>query len=91
MVPASELPLWRAHFTKEPWGFEGSDMLASKSSLQICSAIGKLKPGVGYKNFMFSDRFETCDLTHEEFELLSKEEQDIYNDKQIRAAQMVLN
>jgi hypothetical protein len=91
MVPASELPLWRAHFAKEPWGFEADDMLASKSAMQICGAIGKLKPGVGHKNFMFSDRFETCDLTQEEFESLSKEEQNMYNDRQIRAAQMVLN
>ena len=91
LVPASELPIWRVHFAQEPWGFKAMDMLASKSALQIGGAIGKLKPGANYRDLMFKDRFETCDLTHEEFELLSKEEQNIYNDRQIRAAQMVLN
>lgn len=91
MVPASELPIWRAHFAQEPWGFKAMDMLASKTAMQVSSSIGRLKPGTSFKHFMFQDRFESCDLSREEFDLLSKEEQDIYNDRQIRAAQMVLN
>jgi hypothetical protein len=91
MVPASELSVWRAHFAQEPWGFKAMDMLASKSAMQISAVVGRLKPGANYRDFMFRDRFETCDLTQEEFDLLSKEEQDMYNERQIRAAQMVLN
>lgn len=91
MVPACELPIWRAHFGQNPWGFKAADMLASKTAMQISQAVGRLKPGVSHLDFMFKDRFETCDLTQEEFDLLSKQEQDMYNDRQIRAAQMVLN
>lgn len=91
MLPASELPIWRAHFAQEPWGFQAQDMLASKTAMHIGGAIGRLKPGTTYKAFMFQDRFESCDLSQEEFDALSKDEQDLYNDRQIRAAQMVLN
>lgn len=91
MVPASELPIWQAHFAQEPWGFKAMDMLASKTAMQIGSAVGRLRPGASYKSFMFQDRFESCDLSQEEFDQLSKEEQNLYNDKQIRLLQMVLS
>lgn len=90
-MPASELPVWRAHFAQEPWGFRAMDMLASKTAMQISSSFAKLKPGASFRDFMFTDKFESCDLSQEEFNALSKEEQDIYIDQQIRAVQRVLN
>lgn len=91
LVPASELPIWRAHFAAEPWGFNAQDMLASKTAHQIGQVSGRVKPGSSYTDFMFKDKFDSGDLCKEEFELLSEQEQKIYVERQIRAAQLVLN
>lgn len=91
IVPASEVPLWDEYFSKEPWGFVAQDMISSKSTMHICASNSSLKPGVNYTDFMFSDRFDSLDLSQEEFEALSEKERAIYADKQVRQAQMVLN
>lgn len=91
LVPASELPLWRVHFEQEPWGFRAMDRLASKTALQITAALGRIRPGTGVADLMFQDRFTSGDLTEAEFEELSPEEQNVYLERQIRKAMMVLN
>lgn len=91
MVPASEVPIWEAQFAAEPWGFKAQDMLASKTAMQIGSSVGRLKPGVSVSDFMFKDKFESGGLTRDEFELMSKEEQSIYLDREIIKMKRVLN
>lgn len=91
MLPASEVQLWSEFYNLEPWGFRADDMLASKIAMQVCSGLSKLKPNVTYRDFMFSDRFESMDLTDQELEQLSQEERDLYINKLIRQAEMVLN
>lgn len=91
IVPASEVQLWAEYYHLEPWGFAGADMLASKTAMYVCGSNSQLKPGVSYKDFMFSNRYESLDLTQAEFDALSEEEQRIYVDKQVAQAQMVLN
>lgn len=91
LVPANELPIWRAHFAEEPWGFHAQDMLASKTAYQISQATGRLSRDAVYTDFMFQDRFDSGELSGDEFEMLSETEQKLYVERQIRAAQMVLN
>jgi len=91
IVPACEVPLWAEYFHLEPWGFTGQDMIASKTAMYVCGSMAKLKPGVSHKDFMFTSRFESLDLTNDEFDALSQQERDIYVNKQIQQAQMVLN
>jgi hypothetical protein len=91
LVPASEMPIWQAHFNAEPWGFEAQDMLASKSAFQIIQASAQLKSGTDFTDFMFRDRFETGDLDAEEFESLSEEEKTLYVNRQVALAQKVLD
>lgn len=90
MVPASELPIWRAHFKAEPWGFHAQDMLASKTAYQIAQASGRVNQGTSYTDFMFKDAFDSGDLSSVDFDALSEQEQKIYVEQQIRAAQLVL-
>lgn len=91
MVPASEIPVWEAHFASEPWGFKAMDMLASKTVLQLGNSMGRLKPGVNVGDFMFKDKFETGQLTREEFSELSKAEQNLYCEREINRMKRVLN
>lgn len=91
MVPASEMPIWQAHFAAEPWGFQAQDMLASKTVLQLGGALGRLKPGVAISDFMFKDKFESGQLTREDFNALSKEEQNLYCEREINRMKRVLN
>jgi hypothetical protein len=91
MVPASEIPIWEAHFASEPWGFKALDKLASKTVLQLGGAMGRVKPGVTVDDFMFKDKFENGQLTREEFNALSKAEQDLYCEREIRRMKQVLN
>jgi hypothetical protein len=91
MVPAGELPIWEAHFAAEPWGFKAQDMLASKSVLQLGQAMGRLKPGVSVGDFMFKDKFENGQLTRDEFNELSKQEQHLYCEREINRMKRVLN
>ncbi len=91
IVPASELAIWRVHFANEPWGFKAQDMLASKTAKQIFESTGRLRAGTSYRDFMFTDAFESLDLTHEQFALLSDAEQHDYVKRQIEAAKRVLN
>lgn len=91
MVPASEMPIWRAHFEQEPWGFKALDQLASKSAFQIAQCSAALRPGTTYRDFMFTDRFESLELTEHEFSQLSDEEQSDYVKRQVLAAKRVLN
>lgn len=91
IVPAWEIPYWREHYAQEPWGFKGMDMIASKTAIQVASAMTKLKPGTGLKDFMFSSRFESGNLSNEEFDQLSPEEQSHYVQRQVSRAKMVLN
>lgn len=83
--------MWAEYYHLEPWGFNAQDMLASKTAMYVCGSNSKLKPGASYKDFMFTNRFDSLDLTHEEFNALSQQERDIYVNKQIQQAQMVLN
>lgn len=91
IVPAAEMPIWRTHYAQEPWGFRAQDMLQSKGTMQIAQASGRLRPGVTFKDFMFKDRFESMELSDDEYELLSKEEKNLYLDKKIAALKKVLN
>lgn len=91
LVPAGEMPLWRAYYAQEPWGFRASDMLQSKTAMQIAQASGRLKPGVGFADFMFKDRFESMELSDDEYQALSKEEKNLYLDRKIAALRKVLN
>lgn len=91
VLPAWEWPIWRCHYAQEPWGFRGQDMLQSKAAMQIAQASAKLQPGVTYQDFMFRDKFETGDLSREEYERLSPEEKNIYLNQQIRLMQKVLS
>jgi hypothetical protein len=90
MLPAWEWPIWRCYYEQEPWGFKSQDMLLSKAAMQISQASAKLKPGVTYKEFMFRDRFESGDLTDNEYKALSAEEKNIYLNRQISALRRVL-
>ena len=91
MVPASELPLWRAHFSREPWGFTAQDMSASKTAFQIGQVQGAVRPGTSYRDFMFTDPYESLSLTEEQFDELSEEEQLDYVRRQIALTKQVLN
>lgn len=91
IVPAAEMPLWRAYYAQEPWGFRAQDMLQSKSAMQIAQSSGRLRPGVSVKDFMFKDKFESMELSDGEYEALSKEEKNLYLDKKIAALKQVLN
>lgn len=90
-MPASELPIWRVHFANEPWGFKAQDMLASKNAKQIFESTGRLRAGTSYREFMFTDPFESLDLTDEQFALLSNAERHDYVRRQVEAAKRVLN
>lgn|SRR5690606_17028649 len=90
MVPASEWPIWRCYYEREPWGFKSSDMLLSKTAMQVAQASAKLKPGVTYRDFMFKDAFESGDLTRAQYEQLSPEEKSVYLDEQIKQMKKVL-
>lgn len=91
IVPASEIPIWEAHFAAEPWGFKAQDMLASKLALQLGSVMGRVKPNASVSDFMFKDKFESGQLTRDEFNALSKEEQNIYCEREINRMKRVLN
>lgn len=90
-VPAWEVPYWREYYAKEPWGFKAWDMIASKTAMQVSSAMAKMKPGTGHRDFMFSSPYESGDLSNEAFDQLSPEEQAEYVQRQISRAKMVLN
>lgn len=83
--------MWAAFYQSEPWGFRAQDMLVSKTSMQICSGLTKLKPGASHHDFMFKDRFESLDLTQQEFNALDDDEQSEYLDRQFQQMQKVLN
>lgn len=90
LVPAHEIPIWRAHFNAEPWGFHAQDMLTSKAAFQIVQSQQSMVAGSSYSDFMFKDRFESCELTQAEFDELSEDEQVMYAEQQVKLAMKVL-
>lgn len=78
LVPAGELPIWEAHFEREPWGFHATDQLLSKAALHIAQATGSVKEGVTVQDFMYSDAFDALKLTDPEIEKLSEAERANY-------------
>ncbi|WP_039913154.1 hypothetical protein [Cellvibrio mixtus] len=86
LVPASELPIWRAFYNREPWGFEANDMLSSKNAYHHALTSGRVQPGVTYHDFMFTDPYESLSLTTEQYESLDEDEQLAYARRQVAAA-----
>jgi hypothetical protein len=91
LVPASEWPIWRVQFAKEPWGFNAMDMLVSKMANQLAQLQNKLRPGTSFREFMFADPYETMTLSKEQFQDLSLEEQEDYVRRQIQLTKQVLD
>lgn len=83
MVPAGELPIWQVEFEREPWGFNALDQLLSKNALHVASAVGGVKEGVTVQDLMFTDRFETLQLTDDEIAALSEQERRYYRQKKL--------
>jgi hypothetical protein len=78
LVPASELPIWEAHFAREPWGFNATDQLLSKTALQIARATGSVKEGVTVQDLMVSDAYDSLQLNDQQIEELSEQEREYY-------------
>lgn len=85
-MPASELPIWRAFYKREPWGFQAHDMLSSKNAYHHALAGGRLQPGLSYHDFMFIDPYESLGLSDEQYEILDEDEKLEYARRQVAAA-----
>lgn len=81
------MPYWAVMWSQEPWGFRGLDLLTSKQALYS----GRFRAGTSASDLMIPDPFEDYELSQEEFDELTAEEQNDYVDKQFRLMQMVLN
>lgn len=86
LVPACELPIWRAFYNREPWGFEADDMLSSKNAYHHVLASGRVQSGFSYHDLMFSDPFKSLSLTDEQYANLDEDEQLEYARRQVAAA-----
>jgi hypothetical protein len=83
LLPASELPIWRAHYSDEPWGFDAEDYLHSKNAF-FTSTV--LKQGTGIKDLMEDDPYANLSLTPEQFEKLDDEEKNLYTERLVARA-----
>jgi hypothetical protein len=83
ILPASELPIWKAHFNDEPWGFDADDYLHSKNALFTSTT---LRAGVTVHNLMEQDPYADLSLTPEQFDRLDEEEQLLYSKRLVERA-----
>lgn len=82
-MPASELPLWQAHYNDEPWGFDAEDYLHSKNAFFTSTT---LKQGTSIKDLVEDDPYENLSLTPEQFEKLDHEEKTLYSKRLVARA-----
>lgn len=90
LVPASEVPLWLAYWQLEPWGFKAQDILLSKTAYQIQSPFRTNDSG-DFRDLMFYTREELLQLSDEEIDELSPDEQRAYIKRQVENMKRVLN
>jgi hypothetical protein len=88
LLPASELPIWRAHYNDEPWGFDAEDYLHSKNALYTSTV---LKQGTGIQDLIEDDPYANLALSPESFELLDEEEKILYTKRLVARAKASRN
>ncbi|WP_086932196.1 hypothetical protein [Agarilytica rhodophyticola] len=66
-VPQWELPYWNEIYNQSPWDYGGLDNLFSKTAMQVCKCLVKLKSNITLESFKFGDPFNTGSLSDDEF------------------------
>lgn len=86
LLPASELPIWQAHFNDEPWGFDAADYLQAKHAIHTSQT---LKSGTRVRDLMEQDPYADLSLNQEQFEQLDEDEKLLYSQRLVARAKRV--
>lgn len=83
MVPASELPIWKAHYQDEPWGYDAADYLQAKNAYYTST---RLREGTTVSDLIDQSPYDNLSLTPEQFEALDEDEQKLYSQRLVNRA-----